>query len=99
MATLFITEFEDLPGSRGGQVVQAVKVPPIAEQTVAIGVSTQSSAFNTNTKIVRLHTDAICSVKFGTNPTALTTSMRMAADTTEYFYVNAAHKVAVVTNT
>lgn len=94
MATLYIAESSE--GASGMALV-----PPIAEQTVAIGgSSTPSSAFNAATRFVRLHTDAICSIAFGTSPTATATKMRMAADQTEYFSVPAgqSYKVAVITN-
>lgn len=98
MAVLYITEYSTLPFS-GGHPLNMVQEPGYTDQTVAIGSSTQSSAFGGNTRIVRLHTDAICSVLFGTNPTALTTSKRLAANQTEYFSVVPGQKVAVVSNT
>jgi len=55
---------------------------------------------NAKTTFVRLHTDAICSIKFGVNPTASATTARMAAGRTEYHGVplGQAYKVAVITN-
>ena len=72
MAVLYITEYATLGVQQvGGMVSQTPQEPPLAEQTVAIsGSSAQSSAFNAQTTLVRLHTDAICSIEFGTNPTA-----------------------------
>lgn len=102
MAVLYVTEFANLGTSNNAQVMQMATVPPLVEQTVAIGGSTtQSSAFGANTTFVRLHTDAICSIAFGTNPSATATTARLAAGTTEYFVVpqNKAFKVAVITNT
>lgn len=103
MAVLFITEFANIGSStQNAQPMDAVAQPTVAEQTVAIGgSSTASSAFNANTRLVKLHTDAICSVKFGTAPTATATTMRMAANENQYFVVpaNQAYKVAVITNT
>jgi hypothetical protein len=63
------------------------------------GGTTQSTAFKSNTTMVRLHTDSICSYKFGINPTATTTEARMAAGQTEYFRVLPGNKVAAVINT
>jgi len=102
MATLYITEYARQGRDASGFQMVVADEPPAAEQTVAIGGgSTQSSAFNALTKFVRLHTDAICSIQFGTNPTASTTTRRMAANTTEYFSVplGQSFKVAVITNT
>lgn len=97
MAVLYISEYPALPFS-GAHQLNMVQEPGNGDQTVAITTSTQSSAFKNNTYIVRLHADAICSVLFGSNPTALTTSKRLAANQTEYFAVVPGQKVAVVTN-
>lgn len=97
MAILFIAEFE----RNRNQYVQTANAPPIAEQTLAIGAgSVASVAFQATTRMVRLHTDVICSIKFGaTSPTATAVNMRMAANTTEYFSVNNNSFVAVIQNT
>lgn len=98
MATLYITEFAVLYSNPNG-VGQMATQPPSAEQTVAIGgSSTQSNTFNAATKFVRLHTDSICSIEFGTNPVASTVTARMAANQTEYFAIGSAAKVAVISN-
>lgn len=102
MATLYVTEFARQGIDARSNVTVMADQPPVAEQTVAIGAgSVQSSAFNALTTFVRLHTDAICSVSFGTNPTAATSAMRLAANTTEYFTVpqGQSWKVAAITNT
>lgn len=96
-ATVYIEEFSDsIPVTR----YQAAVAPGITKQTVAIGgSSTQSSAFNTLTRLIRVHADAICSIEIGTtNPTATTSSMRFVAGQTEYFLVNSGDKLAVITN-
>lgn len=101
MATLYVTEFTHAGRAYDNTEIPVVRQTPVAEQTVAIGgTSAQSSAVNSQTAIVRLHTDAICSVVFGTNPTATAAKMRMAANQTEYFVipVGASYKVAVITN-
>lgn len=83
-----------------GNSLPVPAMPPVAEQVVAIGVaSAQSAAFNAETRMVGIHADAICSVAFGVNPTAVATNRRLAANSTEYFEVIAGHKVAVITNT
>jgi len=100
VATLYVSEFVGM-GTGANASPQAVMQPPLAEQTVSIGgSSTQSSAFNAKTRIVRLHADSICSVSFGTNPTATATTARMAANQTEYFSVpeGGSYMVAVITN-
>jgi len=99
MANLYVTEFSNYnvnmnPYQLGLQT-------PVAEQVVAFTTTTQSSAFNNSTNLVRIHTDGICSIAFGTNPTATTSKARMVAGQTEYFTVpqGQAFKVAAVTNT
>lgn len=102
MAVLYVTEFSKYGRDASGNLMLMADEPAVATQTVAIGAgSVQSSAFNALTKFVRIHTDAICSIEFGTNPTASATKRRMAANTTEYFSVplGASYKVAVITNT
>lgn len=63
MATLYITEFAEIQGGDNNGKVPVVKLPPLAEQTVAIGAETDSAAFNAATKFIRVHCDAICSIK------------------------------------
>jgi hypothetical protein len=109
MAVLYITEFASLAPQPPGATGQVAQQPPIAEQTVALtSTSAQSAAFNANTRFVRLHTDVICAIEFGTNPTAVANggsgpTARMAANQTEYFGVpigiGSSYKVAGVTST
>jgi|SRR5271166_972738 len=100
MAVLYVAEFA-LMGQAPNSVPAMGMQPVITEQVVSIGgSSTPSLAFNAKTRFVRLHTDAICSIEFGTAPTATTSMARMAANQTEYFAVpeGGAYKVAVITN-
>jgi hypothetical protein len=98
MATLYITEYAGISIGAGGY--PCPEEPALAEQTLTIGVgSVQSAAFNASTQLVRLRTDAICSVKFGTDPTATAASARMADESEAFHGVNGAMKVAVITNT
>lgn len=102
MATVYITEYARQGRDASGFQMVVADEPPVANQTVAITVgSVQSNAFNALTKFVRVSTDAICSIEFGTNPTASATTRRMPANTTEYFSVplGASYKLAVITNT
>jgi hypothetical protein len=98
MATLYITEFANI-GRDQGHGVQATSLPPVAEQTIAIGVaSAQSGAFNGATNFIRAHTDSVCSIAVGVNPTATAGNARMAANQTEYFQVRSGDKIAVIQN-
>lgn len=102
MATVYITEYALMPLDQNNRNVPIGYEPALAYQTVAIGAgSVQSAAFNSLTRFVRIHCDAICSIKFGTNPTAVTTETRLAANQTEFFGIQGdrTYKVAVITNT
>jgi hypothetical protein len=103
MATLYVTEYIDIDGTR-----QVPTEPPLVQQTVAIGVgSAASNPFDPRTTVIRVHCDAICSVLVGgssiagtvTNPTATAASGRMAANQTEYRGVHGGQSIAVITNT
>lgn len=98
MSTLYVSEYSQILSDIAG-AVQIGMEPAIAEQALSIGGgSTPSAAFNAATRFVRLHTDAVCSVSFGPSPVAVATAKRMAANTTEYFGVQAGQKVAVISN-
>lgn len=100
MATLYITEYADIVSTvRGGTAIPVD--PPLAEYTVAIGgTSAPSPAFNTATKFVRIHTDAICSITVNAvAPVATTSNGRWAANQTEFRGVTGGNKLAVITNT
>ncbi len=100
MATLYITEFALSSFVPSGGPLPIAAMPPAAEQTEAItGGSTQTDAVGTQTKVIRVHTDAICSIAIGANPTAAATNMRLPANHTEYFAVTPGHKLAVISNT
>lgn len=99
MAIVYITEFQ-LIGMVENGPAQIAQGAPVAAQTVVIGGgSTPSAAFNPATRLIRVHTDAICSIKIGTAPVATAGDARMAADQTEYFGVVRGDKLAVITNT
>lgn len=95
-STLYIEEF----AVRQSFGWQAAQTPGVVSQTVAIGGSSaQSAAFNSQTTLIRVHSDVVCSVEIGgSNPTATTSSMRFAANQTEYFIVHPGDKLAVITN-
>jgi hypothetical protein len=102
MATLYITEVQSLGwvGPASNQLIHAPVMPPVAEQTVAIGSgSTPSAAFNASTRFIQVSTDEVCSIAFGANPTATAANQRMAANEVRYFAVNPGNKLAVIQNT
>lgn len=96
MATLYITEYATA-GWTTAAGLQIGQEPAVTTQAIAIPGT--SAAFQVNTRFVRLHTDAICSVLFGPNPTATTASPRLNANQTEYFGIVGGQKVSVAANT
>jgi hypothetical protein len=88
MATLYVTEFLKIGKDANGQFAQAASQLPLAEQTVTISASSaQSSAFSTQTALVRLVSDVNCCILFGTDPTATASKMLLVAYVPEYFVV------------
>lgn len=97
---VYIQEYARQPIDRNNRLLRAGEEPAVTSQTVAVTVgSVQSNPFNAATGFIRVHTDVVCSVAFGLNPTATTTSMRLAANTTEFFGVTPGHRIAVIQNT
>ena len=99
MALLYITEFSGYGSASPIALASLVKMPALAMQTAPVGIASVVSApFNAATTTVRLHTDVACSVVIGAAPVAVAGSMRMGANTTEYFSVTGGQQVAVITN-
>jgi len=102
MAKLYVAEYSGMAKAWAEPVpIAAPQEPSITDQTpVVIGAgSLQSAAFNGATRVIRVHTDAICSIAIGADPTATADNKRMPAGATEYFGVTPGHKIAVITNT
>lgn len=102
MPSLYIGEFEQIVNTTVGNAL-APQTPPHAEQKLAVGgASIPSAALNVRTRFVRLHSDVVCSVAFSrdpaVDPTATVTSLRLAANQTEYFGTVPGTKVAVIAN-
>lgn len=98
MATLWITEFSHLGQDHARRTGQTALLPPVAEQSITITAgSTQGSALNSATHLVRLHTDTACHIAVGTNPTASSANLKMLTDSTEYFAVTPGDVIAVIT--
>lgn len=96
MAKLYIAELE----RPRNQWVDIGNFPPITEQVVDYsGGVASSAAFNAKTVMIRVKTDAICSIAIGASPTATTSNARMSAEDTEYFSVQGNHKISAISNT
>lgn len=101
MATVYVTEFAELPLDKFGAVIPSPKYPAVAKQSMAItGASTTlPNAFDNKTHFVLIHTDSICSIDIGQNPTAAATGDRMPANETRFAGVQPGHNLAVISNT
>lgn len=98
MATAYITEYSGL-GIQQGIGVPAPKEPALASQSVSYTSSTQSSALNAKTRLVKIHPDAAAHIAVGSNPTATASSEFLAADTDHWRSVNGGEKIAVYDGT
>jgi hypothetical protein len=79
MATLWIKEHTKKPQLSGGPDIWAE--PAAVEQAVAIsGTSAQSSAFAAQTRFITITSDSAFCYLVASNPTATTSSFRVAAD-------------------
>lgn len=101
MGILYITEYAGVMQAQLGNVGQVPMEPPLAQQAITYTTHVESAAFNAQTSIVRIETDAICSFVFGTAPVATTSMARMVAGQTEYHGVpmGQSFKVSAVANT
>lgn len=71
-------------------------IPGTVQALAFTGTSAQSSALGATTTMVRLIASAACHVAFGTNPTATTSNMYLAANVPEYFGVTPSTKIAAI---
>lgn len=96
MAVLYIAEYASVANNANSEVPKA---PLLASQTLQVtGVQT-SAAFNDQTQLIEIHTDAVCFILIGAAPTATQTSMRMAAGETRRYGVTPGHKISVISAT
>lgn len=96
MAVANIKEFVGLPTNGSGQVVPVVSSQDQTNNNVTFTTTTQSAAFQPNTRFIRVVCPVACHLEFGENPTATTASLYLPADTVEYFGVKPGEKVALV---
>lgn len=97
MATLYVTEYAALGADIGGSRAPVAVEPAVTTQTVSFTTTTQSNAFNSSTRFVRLISTADCHLLFGSDPTATTSHQKVAANAVEWRAVHPGHKVAAVT--
>lgn len=98
MANLYISEYAQ-PSASSAQ--DQITVEPSTDQVVVFTTTTQSTTLLPNTQLVRVHSDGICSIKVGVNPTATTSNKRLVAGQDLFFQIplSSGFKIAAVTNT
>ena len=102
MAIFNITEMRELGKDNMGNYIPVGKHDvdvTVQEITGVNGTSQQSAVFQSSTGFVRLNADVTVRYLTGTNPTALATSIRLAADVLEIIGVpkNKDYMIAVRT--
>lgn len=102
MATAYLREYADLAVTFS-KYVQAGAEPAIADQTITTsGTTASSNAFNANTRLIAISTPAaqavacLFSATPGATPTALTSSLRLPANSLFFFGVRPGDKVALI---
>lgn len=97
MTKLYVTEIYIAPEDKVIGNVAVANLPAATTQALTpTSTSGQSAAFGASTRFVRLHADVAVHVKVGSDPTATTSDLRLAADATEYFGVTPGDKIAVI---
>lgn len=95
---LYISEYASVGVATG--VVAQIAAEPSTDQTPVdfSGGVASSSAFASTTSYVRVVCDTQCAVKFGTAPTATTSSKMLPALLPEYFAVpkGSSYKISVI---
>lgn len=97
---LYLTEYRKVASGDHGHAIQAGEEPPLAEDKLDIGpTSVKSNQFHKETRLIMVHTDSICHVAIGQEPTASTENRRLPADTTIFYGLKELSKLAVIEGT
>lgn len=97
MATLYITEYTKMASHEGYGRPPELAMEPGTDQAVTFTTATQSAAFASPTRFVRVMSDTNCHVLFGSNPIATTTNQRLIADVEYWRAVAPGDKVSATT--
>lgn len=98
MADCYIEEYSNV-GSGGGSYFAGGVPPgaPLNVQKIAIGASTQSTAFTSKTKMIVIVADGACHFLIGDNPTASTSTCFLPANVRIPIGVGYGQKIAIST--
>ena len=94
MPTCLISESDGLHRQQFDGQARMPAMRPSLTQSVTFSTSSQSAAFANTTRLIRVIADADVYIAFGDNPTATAISVRLPANTVEYFGVFAGEKIA-----
>lgn len=78
-----------------GHMAQAVSFG-IVQNVAYTGTAAASSAFNANTRVIRLVATTDCYVAISANPTATTSSAYLPQGIVEYVRINAGDKISAI---
>lgn len=99
MSKLYITEHRRLTRSADGHIMQIPGDYGVDQIIDFSGGAAASTAFAATTQFIRVNTDAVCSIAFGSAPTATTSNRRLSAGQTEFFPVFGGDKLSAISNT
>lgn len=96
MSTVSVTQFSAVAQAANGSLM-CPQAPFVATEDInASTTSAQSAAFDSQTRFVRIVSDANVRVRIGSNPTAVATDMPIRADMPEFIAVVPGDKIAVI---
>lgn len=84
-----------LPEDGNEHAAQALEPDTANKVNVAIGVASAQSAVLAK-GIYRIQSDVDCFIEIGTNPTATTSSLPLAANAMEVWHIREGQKIAVI---
>lgn len=102
MATAWVTEYADAARvfpNAGGAVIPAGQEPALTVQSVTYTTATESAAFNSRTRMVRVYTSADARVAFGDAPVAVAGSTPVTGKVAEFFGVAPGQKISIYDGT
>lgn len=86
MATFYVTQFDKMANVDHGPAIPSGQYPPlVATQTMTVGATAEKLVLHDKTRILRIHTDAICHFCISNNGTPASIGHdRMIAGQTEF---------------
>ena len=96
MGTVNISYWQSLAQAGDGSDAQVAIGMELSENVTSSATSAQSTAATADTRIARIATDTTVRVLIDNDPTAVAGSVRLLADTVEYFGIQPGEKVAVI---